>query len=332
MPRYEWRRRVRYCAAEPAWWTDTPRGCLPTLHPTRLDRLMQSLDLDATLLDRPIAVLSTGERQRLALVRALLDEPKVLLLDEPTGALDPQSSALIEELIRFQMLSGHSVVLVSHDRAQVERLAHARLLLVESGDARKRRRGARAMSYVPLTPLDIVLAAALLIANGAISWGFRLGLEKSIAIAAARMVVQLALIGVVLKFIFAQTSPAWTVAFALVMVVAAGVEVVSRQHRSFDGWRTFGLSTATLLFIGTVVTVLGVGVIITPDPWYAPRYVLPILGMVLGNTMTAVAPGARRPERSGQPRARCHRGAAGARRTALRGAERRRCAPRCAPA
>ena len=145
------------------------------------------------------------------------------------------------------------------------------------------------MSYVPLTPLDILLAAALLIANGAISWGFRLGLEKSIAIAAARMVVQLALIGVVLKFIFAQTSPAWTVAFALVMVVAAGVEVVSRQHRSFDGWRTMGLSTATLLFIGTVVTVFGVGVIITPDPWYAPRYVLPILGMVLGNSMTAVA-------------------------------------------
>jgi putative ABC transport system permease protein len=145
------------------------------------------------------------------------------------------------------------------------------------------------MSYVSLTPLDIVLAAALLIANGAISWGFRLGLEKSIAIAAARMVVQLALIGVVLKFIFVQTSPAWTLAFALVMVVAAGAEVVARQHRSFAGWRTFGLSTGTLLFIGTLVTVLGVGAIITPDPWYSPRYVLPILGMVLGNTMTAVA-------------------------------------------
>jgi putative ABC transport system permease protein len=145
------------------------------------------------------------------------------------------------------------------------------------------------MSYVSLTPLDIVFAAALLIANGAISWGFRLGLEKSLAIAAARMVVQLALIGVVLKFIFVQTSPAWTLAFALVMVVAAGTEVVARQHRGFAGWRTFALSTGTLLFIGTLVTVLGVGAIITPDPWYSPRYVLPILGMVLGNTMTAVA-------------------------------------------
>lgn len=130
----EWRWRVRYCAAEPAWWCDTPRECLAPGHP-RIDRLMQSLDLDATLLDQPVATLSTGERQRLALVRALLDEPKVLLLDEPTGALDPQSTALTEELIRFQLLSGHSVLLVSHDQAQVERLSHARLLLPKANGA-----------------------------------------------------------------------------------------------------------------------------------------------------------------------------------------------------
>jgi ABC-type iron transport system FetAB ATPase subunit len=133
MPAHIWRRRVRYCAAEPAWWADTPRACLPAPLPPRLARLMQALDLDPALLDRAIPTLSTGERQRLALVRALLDDPKVLLLDEPTGALDPQASALVEELIRFQMLSGHCVVLVSHDRAQVERLAQARLVLSKAG-------------------------------------------------------------------------------------------------------------------------------------------------------------------------------------------------------
>ncbi|MCZ7594872.1 MAG: ATP-binding cassette domain-containing protein [Hyphomicrobium sp.] len=132
MPADQWRRRVRYCAAEPAWWSDTPRGCLPKALPERLARLVQSLDLDAALLDRPVSRLSTGERQRLALVRALIDEPRVLLLDEPTGALDAQSAALVEELIRFQMLSGRCVVLVSHDRAQLDRLAHARLLLSRS--------------------------------------------------------------------------------------------------------------------------------------------------------------------------------------------------------
>ncbi|MHA1573152.1 MAG: ABC transporter permease, partial [Alphaproteobacteria bacterium] len=132
------------------------------------------------------------------------------------------------------------------------------------------------MSYVPLTTTDLMLAATLLIINAAISWFFRLQLEKSIAIAVVRMVVQLALIGVVLKFIFAQTSPAWTAMLGLVMIVAAGIEVMTRQTRPVRGWKAFGLQTATLFFIGIAVTGLGVGIIIGPDPWYAPRYVLPI--------------------------------------------------------
>lgn len=144
------------------------------------------------------------------------------------------------------------------------------------------------MSYVPLTTTDLMLAATLLIINAAISWFFRLQLEKSIAIAVVRMVVQLALIGVVLKFIFAQTSPTWTAMLGLVMIVAAGIEVTTRQTRPVRGWQAFGLQTATLFFIGIAVTGLGVGIIIGPDPWYAPRYVLPILGMVLGNTLTGM--------------------------------------------
>jgi len=72
------------------------------------------------------------------------------------------------------------------------------------------------------------------------------------------------------------------------MAGAAGVEVVTRQHRRPKGWQLLGLSSATLLFIGVAITSLGVGVIIGPDPWYAPR-VLPILGMVLGNAMTATS-------------------------------------------
>jgi len=144
------------------------------------------------------------------------------------------------------------------------------------------------MSTIALTPLDLALAANLLAINAAISWGFGLRLERSIALAAARMVVQLALIGLVLKFIFAQTSPVWTLALVLVMAAAAGVEVVTRQHRRLKGWQALGLSSATLLFIGVAITSLGVGVIIGPEPWYAPRYVLPILGMVLGNAMTAM--------------------------------------------
>ncbi len=132
-----WRRLVRYAAAEPAWWTDTPRGSFPreaTSSP-RVGRLLASVGLEGGALDRPVAELSTGERQRLALVRAVLDEPRVLLLDEPTASLDPAAGGLVEELIRFQLLAGRSVLLASHDAGAVARLAHARLELAPPGQA-----------------------------------------------------------------------------------------------------------------------------------------------------------------------------------------------------
>ncbi|MBL8566168.1 MAG: ATP-binding cassette domain-containing protein [Hyphomicrobiaceae bacterium] len=131
MPATEWRRKVRFAAAEPAWWTDTAAEVFSgeKILLERARKLASDLGLDAAILDRPLAQLSTGERQRLALARAMADQPRVLLLDEPTGALDPVSAALAEELIRYQALAGRSVILVSHDAAQVHRLADARLQL-----------------------------------------------------------------------------------------------------------------------------------------------------------------------------------------------------------
>ena len=83
----------------------------------------------------PYRELSTGERQRLGLVRAIADEPRVLLLDEPTSALDAQAAALAEELIKFQILAGRLVILVSHNPQQIVRLAHTRLVLAHEGQA-----------------------------------------------------------------------------------------------------------------------------------------------------------------------------------------------------
>jgi len=128
----EWRLRVRYVSSEPAWWTATAREAFDFAHPemaSRLDRSIAALALKTAILDNPLSTLSTGERQRLALVRAMIDEPRVLLLDEPSTGLDPQTAALVEELIRFQMLAGRSVILASHDQGQIGRLAHARLQL-----------------------------------------------------------------------------------------------------------------------------------------------------------------------------------------------------------
>lgn len=145
------------------------------------------------------------------------------------------------------------------------------------------------MSYISLSPHDLALAALLILINAGISLTFRLGLERTLLITTLRMVAQLALIGLVLKWIFAQTSPLWTLLLATIMIAAAGHEAVARQHRRIAGWRTYGLGTGTLLLVGTFATMFAVGGIISPDPWYAPRYVLPILGMVLGNSLTGIA-------------------------------------------
>jgi putative ABC transport system permease protein len=144
---------------------------------------------------------------------------------------------------------------------------------------------------ITLTYVDLVVASLLILVNGAISLYFRLGLERTLLVNALRMAVQLSLIGVVLKFIFAQTTPLWTALMILVMVSFAGHEVMARQSRKLRGWWGYGIGTTTILFVGLTTTLVAMLAIIGPHPWYAPRYVLPILGMILGNTMSGVSLG-----------------------------------------
>ncbi|MCP4937475.1 MAG: iron export ABC transporter permease subunit FetB [bacterium] len=147
------------------------------------------------------------------------------------------------------------------------------------------------MNYISLSYWDLALAAVLILANGLISLWFRLGLEKSLLVNTARMLVQLSLIGFVLKFIFAQTSSLWTIGWALLMILVAGREVMARMTTKLKGWWGYGIGTTTMFFVSSFTTLLAVGVIIGPDPWYAPRYILPILGMVLGNTLSGISLG-----------------------------------------
>lgn len=143
-------------------------------------------------------------------------------------------------------------------------------------------------SYVPLSMTDLFIAAALVALNGAISFTYGLKLEKSLAIASTRMVVQLAIVAYVLKFIFEQTSPLWTVLFAGVMAIAAGTEIVMRQEHRFSGWRAQLMSSSPAFFAGLMTTFIALAVI-QPQPWYTPRIMLPLLGMLVGNALSGVA-------------------------------------------
>ena len=120
-----WRRQVVYNAAEPGWWAEHPMDNFPADAPVR--PLAERLGIPSERLDDAIARLSTGERQRLALIRALLLDPPALLLDEPTGALDGAAAQAVEAVLRERLAGGIAMLVVTHSTEQAARLGGRRL-------------------------------------------------------------------------------------------------------------------------------------------------------------------------------------------------------------
>lgn len=130
IPAPEWRRRVAYVPAESGWWADRVRAHFPEGDDGA--ELISEIGLDPASLDWEVRRLSTGERHRLAIARALVRWPMVWLLDEPTAALDAEAAERVEALIARGRDSGVSVLMVSHDPAQAARLAD-RVLVMDAG-------------------------------------------------------------------------------------------------------------------------------------------------------------------------------------------------------
>ncbi|MBR9981895.1 MAG: iron export ABC transporter permease subunit FetB [Desulfatitalea sp.] len=147
------------------------------------------------------------------------------------------------------------------------------------------------MSVIALSPLDLSLAGALVVVLAIISRSMRLQLGRQLLVAAVRTTVQLLLIGLVLKALFGHVHPGWVALMACVMLLAAGREVMSRQKRRFTGAWSFGLGTLSMFVSSFAITVLALVVIISPQPWYEPQYAIPLLGMLLGNTMNGISIG-----------------------------------------
>ncbi len=121
VPAPDWRRRVVYVPAEAGWWADKVTDHFDD--PALAAPLMVRLGLAADALDWEVSRLSTGEKQRLAMVRAFLGAPKVMLLDEPTSGLDPDATAKVEGLLRERLDEGVAMILITHDATQAARLA-----------------------------------------------------------------------------------------------------------------------------------------------------------------------------------------------------------------
>ena len=129
VPAPAWRQMVAMVPAESGWWTDRVRDHFPPDAPGA--DLIESLGLEKTIISWTVDRLSSGERHRAALARALCRHPEALLLDEPTASLDAATTDLVETLLKGQLAAGLPMIIVTHDAEQAARLAGRTMMLVD---------------------------------------------------------------------------------------------------------------------------------------------------------------------------------------------------------
>jgi ABC-type iron transport system FetAB ATPase subunit len=130
-PAFEWRSRVALVPAESRWWHELVGDHLICRHGERLAvDLLESCGFGAEVLNWEVQRLSSGEKQRLSVVRALVREPAVLLLDEIGSSLDGDSELLLEQMLMdYRRRKRASMLWVSHNSEQLARVADTVLVL-----------------------------------------------------------------------------------------------------------------------------------------------------------------------------------------------------------
>lgn len=143
--------------------------------------------------------------------------------------------------------------------------------------------------YIDLSAGQVAVAAALIAINAAISLALKLGIERRLVVASVRTVVQLVLIGLVLDWVFAVRTWPVVLGLAAIMATIAGIAAVRRTSRRYDGiWLNALVSMWASSWLIAGVAVVGV---VRIDPWWEPQYAIPLLGMILGNTLNGISLG-----------------------------------------
>ena len=135
--------------------------------------------------------------------------------------------------------------------------------------------------------LELLLATGFVVLAGGLSLLLDLGLVKDITIATVRTYVQLLALGFVLTFVFAHQRWWLTVLYIFVMTVMAAWIILSRAPDAPKG--IFASSAFSMALTGFIVTFAVTGLVVRVQPWYRAQYVIPIAGMVVGNSMTGIA-------------------------------------------
>ena len=142
---------------------------------------------------------------------------------------------------------------------------------------------------ITLDVWDLLISGGLVVALAGVSVYSQLSVGRDLIVASLRMAIQLALISLMLKVLFEQRDFIWILLMSIVMVIVAGREVVARQERPLAGWAVWGIGTSSLFVSSLTVASFALVVLVQPQPWFHPQYAIPLLGMLLGNTMNAVA-------------------------------------------
>ena len=134
---------------------------------------------------------------------------------------------------------------------------------------------------------QLLLSTGFVVVVGIISLRLALGLEKDLAIATVRTYLQLIALGLVLRWVFGVDSWLLVIAILVFMMAAAAQTIIKRAPDAPRG--ILGSSMLTMLLTGFTVTFAVTGLVVQVEPWYEARYVIPIAGMVLGNSMNGIA-------------------------------------------
>lgn len=138
---------------------------------------------------------------------------------------------------------------------------------------------------------DLMALSSLVLLLGLALWLNGFARVPSLFWSTIRMGAQLLFMGVWLTYVFYADNPIWIVLVGLVMLAAAGFEITKRQQYRFKKWHAMMIGFLSISMTSLVLLLGVLTLVIQPDPWYQPQYAIPLLGMLLGNSMTAIGLG-----------------------------------------
>lgn len=145
------------------------------------------------------------------------------------------------------------------------------------------------MDVIKLQATDLIIASLLVVLSAGISFALRLNLQRQVLWAALRTVVQLLLVGHILRIVFAHAAPWLTALMVAVMMALAAREVAARPKARLAGHGN-GYVGAMAVVATTVITALFIlSTALRPEPWYDPRYTIALVGIVLGSVLNAAS-------------------------------------------